>query len=190
MPEINENEEEKNPNGGPNTIAGKAISSMNARKHGLTGKQIVMPGEDPEEFDALHTALEDEYKPPCLTESILVHDMAKFHWLKDRAIRLQQLAFLTGESMDERRLALMIRYQNANQNAFQKTLKTLQAIQKERRIQEEKESEFDSQPVEPVVFRCSDPSFVYPPEYAKFLAKVDADKAQREKDRAQPKKIA
>ena len=121
-----------NPNGGPNTIEGRAKSSMNSTKHGLTGKQVVMPGEDPEEFEALESALMEEHQPANITESMLVHDLAKFHWLKERAIRLQQQSFLTDLAMDEKHLALMIRYQTANQNAFHRTLKALQAVKKER----------------------------------------------------------
>ena len=121
-----------NPNGGPNTIEGRLKSSMNSMKHGLTGKQVVMPGEDPEEFEALKSALMEEHQPANITESMLVHDLAKFHWLKERAIRLQQQSFFSELAMDEKHLALMIRYQTANQNAFHRTLKALQAAKKER----------------------------------------------------------
>ena len=138
-----------NPNGGPCTPAGRAISSKNSTKHGLTGKQIVMPDEDPEEFEALRSALEEEHQPATTTEALLVHDLAKFHWLKERAIRLQDKAFLDDGSIDQKHLALMIRYQNSNQNAFFKTLKTLQTAQKERRKQD---SKFVSQIVPPSGF--------------------------------------
>ena len=37
---------------GPCTADGKARVALNALKHGLTGKQIVLPDEDPEDFDA------------------------------------------------------------------------------------------------------------------------------------------
>jgi len=62
----------------------------------------------------------------------MVHDLAKSHWLKERAIRLSQQAFFSVEAMDPRHLALMIRYQTANERAFLSTLKALQAIQKQR----------------------------------------------------------
>ena len=127
-----------NPNGGPATAAGRAKSSKNSTKHGLTGKQIVMPDEDPEEFEALRSALEQEHQPATTTEALLVHDLAKFHWLKERAIRLQDKAFLDDGSIDQKYLSLMIRYQNSNQNGFFKTLKTLQNAQKERRKQDAK----------------------------------------------------
>jgi hypothetical protein len=198
-------EELKNKRGGPNTPEGKAISSLNARKHGLTGRQIVMPGEDPDEYEALQWALADEHQPLGATETILVHDLGDFHWLTGRAIRLQANAFLNPEGIDGKYLALMIRYQNSNHHAFHKTLKALQAAQKARLNLETKtaqppvedEEEFVPQPLEPLVFRCSDPNFVYPPAYAKFLAEVDAKEAAEDAKQAeldakklQPKKVA
>jgi len=197
--------EEKNKRGGPTTPEGKAISSMNARKHGLAGKQIVMPDEDPEEYEALQAALVDEYKPACATEIILVSDLGKFHWFKERALRLQDLAFFSGDGIDTQYLGLMIRYQNANHNAFHRTLKALQAAQKARFNLEtkvaqppvEEEEEFVPQPLEPLVFRCTDPNFPYPPAYAKFLAEVDAKQAAEDAKQAeldarklQPQKVA
>lgn len=46
---------------GPNTEAGKARSSRNALKHGLTGSVVTLPGEDAEAFDALKQSLIDEF---------------------------------------------------------------------------------------------------------------------------------
>jgi hypothetical protein len=42
---------------GPQTRAGKARSRLNAVKHGLTAKDIVIGDEDPKEFEALRSAL-------------------------------------------------------------------------------------------------------------------------------------
>ena len=36
---------------GPRTIAGKQKIASNALTHGLTGKQIVLPDENPDDFD-------------------------------------------------------------------------------------------------------------------------------------------
>ena len=36
---------------GPRTEAGKAVSSCNAWKHGLTAARALMPGEDPAEYE-------------------------------------------------------------------------------------------------------------------------------------------
>ena len=65
---------------GPKTAAGKALSRMNAHKHGLTAKTIVIGDEDPKAFDALRDALEEEYNPRPGIESELVELIAVLMW--------------------------------------------------------------------------------------------------------------
>jgi len=127
----------ENPKGGPRTAEGKAASSRNSFKHGLASGQILIEGENPDAFDSLVADLENDYQPATETEALLVHDLAKFHWLADRAIRLQALAFASAafaSAIPEipASLNVLIRYQTTNQRAFQTTLKSLQALQKER----------------------------------------------------------
>jgi hypothetical protein len=128
---------ETNSKGGPRTPEGKAASSRNSFKHGLASGQILIEGEDPDAFDSLVADLEADYRPATETEALLVHDLAKFHWLADRAIRLQALAFASAAFANAvpelpASLNVLIRYQTTNQRAFQTTLKSLQALQKER----------------------------------------------------------
>jgi hypothetical protein len=127
----------ENPKGGPRTAEGKAASSRNSFKHGLASGQILIEGENPDAFDSLVADLENDYQPATETEALLVHDLAKFHWLADRAIRLQALAFASAafaSAVPElpASLNVLIRYQTTTQRAFQTTLKSLQALQKER----------------------------------------------------------
>ena len=42
---------------GPRTADGRARVASNALKHGFTGKQVVLPGEDPAEFDVFRLGL-------------------------------------------------------------------------------------------------------------------------------------
>jgi predicted secreted protein len=42
---------------GPRTANGKARVSLNALKHGLTGRQVVLPNENPEDFDSFRANL-------------------------------------------------------------------------------------------------------------------------------------
>src|SRR5277367_569451 len=125
-------QDQYNKNGGPRTQAGRETSSRNSLKHGLSVGKLIVPGEDPEEFEALHAGFVEDFGPENTIEAVLVHDLAKYHWLKERAIRQQQLAFFTEQAIDPKHLALMIRYQTANERAFQATLKALQAIQKQK----------------------------------------------------------
>ena len=48
---------------GPKTSTGKALSRMNACKHGLTAEAIVIADEDPRAFDLLRAQLEEEHNP-------------------------------------------------------------------------------------------------------------------------------
>ena len=113
---------------GPRTKAGKATSSQNALKHGLASGTLLLPDEDPAEFEALHQSLITDHAPVNATETLLVYDMAKHHWLMDRAIRLQVEAFTTN---DMNKLAVLLRYQNANHRAFHKSFAILQSNRKQ-----------------------------------------------------------
>jgi hypothetical protein len=201
---------ETNSKGGPRTSAGKAASSRNSFKHGLASGQILIEGEDPDAFDSLVADLEADYQPATETEALLVHDLAKFHWLMDRAIRLQALAFASAafaSAVPEipASLNVLIRYQTTNQRAFQTTLKSLQAIQKERvnaertssppseqteaRSKTQRTEEFVSQ--KPAEAPEEDEDFTSgPPEGwfngTEFLARLNAElNAQEEEERKQ-----
>ena len=101
--------------GGPRTEAGKAASSKNSFKHGLASGRILIEGEDPAEFEALVADLEADYRPATETEALLVHDLAKFHWLADRAIRLQAVAFAASTLPEvPASLNVLIRYQTSS----------------------------------------------------------------------------
>jgi hypothetical protein len=184
----------ENPKGGPRTAEGKAASSRNSFKHGLASGQILIEGEDPDAFDALVADLEADYQPATETEALLVHDLAKFHWLMDRAIRLQALAFASAafaSAVPEipASLNVLIRYQTTNQRAFQTTLKSLQAVQKERKAAEERTERFVSQ--KPAEAPEEDEDFTSgPPEGwfngTEFLARYSAElQAQEEEERKQ-----
>ena len=114
---------------GPKTKAGKATSSKNSLKHGLAGGTLLLPDEDPAEFAALLSSLQTAHAPADATEELLVADMAKFHWLSDRAIRLQTVAF---EENDMHKLSLFLRYQTTNHRAFHKSLAILLTLQKQK----------------------------------------------------------
>src|SRR5271163_4374099 len=104
-------ETENKSKGGPHTPEGKAASSKNSFKHGLASGQIVIEGEDPAAFEALVADLEADHQPATETEALLIHDLAKFHWLADRAIRLQAVAFGNALPLMPVSLGVLIRYQ-------------------------------------------------------------------------------
>lgn len=78
---------------GPKSEAGKARSSRNATRHGLTGKQVVINGEDQEAYEALRRDLIDSYQPANAAEAMLVEEIAQGFWRLQRARALEAEQF-------------------------------------------------------------------------------------------------
>jgi len=74
---------------GPKSTQGKAISSRNAQKHGLSSKQVVIKGEGIEEFEDLKRSLYEDNKPANTMEQLLVNEIAENYWRLMRARRLE-----------------------------------------------------------------------------------------------------
>jgi hypothetical protein len=116
---------------GPVTPTGKLASSRNSLKHGLASGTLIIPGEDPAAFESLLETLLAEHQPANATEEILVHEMAQSFWLAQRALRLQNECF-TREGLNEKRLALFLRYHTTHQRAFHKALNALLKLKRSR----------------------------------------------------------
>ncbi len=121
---------------GPKTPAGKAASSVNHIRHGLTGEFRLMAGEDPGEYDLLRCGFVTEHKPTTFTEEILVERMAQHQFLCQRALSLQSIVLESRGKREqdvERSLALYMRYQTTNERAFHKCLNDLLKLRAEKR---------------------------------------------------------
>jgi hypothetical protein len=130
---------------GPKTEEGRAASSKNHLSHGLTyrgGMFVLLPWESAQEFNQLVLNLKSEYGPQSQTEMILVERMAQHHWLRNRAQLFQSRCFQDDGSVDEKRLALYLRYQTTNERAFHKCLNDLLKLRAEKR---KTETGFESQ---------------------------------------------
>ena len=55
---------------GPRSVAGKAVSSMNALKSGVDAKSDVIRGEDPADLQALTDAYMERYQPATIEERV------------------------------------------------------------------------------------------------------------------------
>ena len=123
---------------GPKTDAGKAISSKNNFRHGLTGPFVVLRWESQEDFRTLRNELFAEHQPTTITEETLVDDMAQSHWLRKRAITLQHMCFRPDMpvAQEPKDLALYLRYQTAHDRAFYKALNQLLKLRAEKRKQQ------------------------------------------------------
>jgi hypothetical protein len=78
---------------GPKTPEGKAISSMNALKTGLTGRTVLRPSDDPAALKQHVEAYFDEYKPQGLRERELVQSLAETRWRLNRSFALEAAIF-------------------------------------------------------------------------------------------------
>src|SRR5262245_44126054 len=135
---------------GPKSLLGKARSSMNACKHGLTAQTVIIEDEDPAQFDALRKGLEEEFEPRSLMERELVERLAGITWrirripkfeaaliearcdgvrcltyLRERAERLEGAGGATGlalieDSRHSDALGKLCRHEAALMNAFTK----------------------------------------------------------------------
>ncbi len=65
---------------GPRTPEGKAAVRLNALRHGLRARTVVLPGEDRREFERLCDALEAEWQPRTSTELFYLEQMAVSQW--------------------------------------------------------------------------------------------------------------
>ena len=81
---------------GPRTAAGKAVSSMNAVKTGLTGRTVLLPSDDAEAYRNLLAAYENEFKPVGLRECELVQSLADIQWRLQRIPGLEMAIYARG----------------------------------------------------------------------------------------------
>jgi hypothetical protein len=122
---------------GPTSEEGKAISSQNRCKFGLTGRFTVLPWEDQEEFNLLVTRLRAEHQPTIAFETDLIEKMAQHFWLAQRAVLLQEICFDRETPFCEcqKQLALYLRYQTTHERAFERCVKELRSLRNESRKQ-------------------------------------------------------
>ncbi|MDQ9169889.1 hypothetical protein Q8A64_05630 [Oxalobacteraceae bacterium R-40] len=72
------------PSSGPRTRAGKAASSLNAMKHGMRSSRLLLPHENPDDYDALLHDLDLDLRPVGAIENLLVENIAGVLWRKQR----------------------------------------------------------------------------------------------------------
>src|ERR1700693_2182897 len=122
---------------GPSTPEGKARSSQNARKHGLTAAQFVIAAEDREEFDEFLAELEAEIRPQGPVQQILFDQLAASAW-NLRRIRLmeseitaqaQSYADILNNPDLTAQLDRLARHNTCIERSFHRSLRELKALQ-------------------------------------------------------------
>src|ERR1044072_9439541 len=75
---------------GPTTANGKAVSKMNALKHGILSKEVLVSGtnfkESRREFEKLHRRFWESLEPVGPVEEMLVDQIVTAHWRLRRAL--------------------------------------------------------------------------------------------------------
>src|SRR5436190_23307771 len=94
---------------GPKTSEGKAKSKMNAVKHGILSREVLVAGEDQQEFTALQEWFQEDLQPVGPMEVMLVGQIVATHW------RLRRI--LAAESAEIKREA-ELKEASANLNAL------------------------------------------------------------------------
>jgi hypothetical protein len=155
---------------GPRSVEGKAISSRNSFKLGITAQSMIIPGEDPAELEQLTTEYEQQFHPVGPIETDLLETVVRAVWMRRRYDRIEA-AVITSRmaalkdtehplgavfAQDSERgdtLAKIFRRQQAAQRDWYRAIDALRALQAQRRRTE-------SQPATRGVARESGPDRV------------------------------
>jgi hypothetical protein len=121
---------------GPGTAEGKARVSLNAVKHGLTARQVVLPSENPDEFDSFRADLLNSLNPQGGLESALAEKIIADGWRLRRIPTLEVSFFQRGylehaewlatphePAVNRRETLKMMAMTSSEQQAYQEALK-------------------------------------------------------------------
>ncbi len=81
---------------GPRSPAGKTKSSMNALTHGLTGRNVLLPGEDPSDFDSFREAVLANLHISGALEGALSDMIVAYLWRLDRVPKFEAMLYKRG----------------------------------------------------------------------------------------------
>ena len=121
---------------GPTTEAGKAISSHNSLKHGLTAQTVLLPGEDEAAYRKLCSEMFEFYSPGCVPETQLVQNLCDTQWRINRCPRLEAAA-LSSEVPDFKAFDVISKHQARLQRIQSAILKDLGVLNAARRAHEQ-----------------------------------------------------
>lgn len=78
---------------GPTSAEGKAKVSLNAIKTGLTGRTVLLPGEDLDAYNATAARLRNAFNPVGEEEEALVQSLIDTHWRLNRIPELEAAVY-------------------------------------------------------------------------------------------------
>jgi len=118
---------------------------MNALRHGLRAQKVVLPNENPEEFDQIHAGLQAQYQPQTQAEQFLVDQAAIAQWKLVRA-EVFEASYYAEEPSAKARAAIFDRVTQITgrlERAYFKAYKELERIKmaREKQTAQSKEDE-------------------------------------------------
>jgi len=112
---------------GPRTEIGKAVSSQNALKHGLTAKTILLPGEDEAAYRKMCDGMFENFGPVTVPAQELVQLLCETQWRLQRCGRLE-VAILSAEAPDFKALDIMSKHEARLKKQYSATLKEARSM--------------------------------------------------------------
>jgi hypothetical protein len=127
---------------GPKTPQGKAVSAMNSRTHGFCSPALLLPGEDPDEFDQFKQEYSFQIDPSTPLERTLFEELFAAAWKLRRLQRLETTACSQTESFEalldddqlQKKLDNLARHKARIERSFYRALKELKFQQTNRAI--------------------------------------------------------
>ncbi|HUE02787.1 MAG TPA: hypothetical protein VMR62_24690 [Bryobacteraceae bacterium] len=145
---------------GPRTPAGKTAVRLNALKYGLRARDLLLPGEDPAEYQQLWDDLESDWQPQNRTERLHLEQMATSQWLLARMARGERLIYEADLPL-EKQLALLREVSTQRtrlERSFASAMHALEQLQKAPKSRpKEKPAPHVSSPDEHNTYRMSAP---------------------------------
>jgi hypothetical protein len=116
---------------GPRTEEGKSKSSQNARTHGLTAQNPVIPDEDRAAFQQLREQLHAETKPQGMLQQIIFEELVHSAWnlQRVRAMEAELDASAPDAGTSDAKLDRLARHHTRIERAFYRSLRELKALQ-------------------------------------------------------------
>ena len=127
---------------GPKTPEGKAVTKLNALRHGLRARTVVLPAEKSEDFHQLCNDLEAEWQPQSRTEQFYVEQMAVSQWKLTR-VEVAEKSLLEQEFSAKSQIPLvdnLWQCQHRLERSYARAQRDLERLQNSRRrvVQPEK----------------------------------------------------
>ena len=161
---------------GPRTPEGKQRSALNALRHGLTSKTVILPGEDLETYQKFRDDFFADLNPKGELEQQLAFTLVNTQWRANRCRAFEQ-SLLSGDGSPRDQvesLSKLSLYESRLTRIFQTTLKQFLSLQAERLEREE----FDMKNAVQVLRNCQLKQIPFQPSEYGFVFSIEQVQAR------------